>query len=55
MDHSIPAAQRELTDRYFKGYIPHVVVIDRSGKALYNESGEVDEELLEKKFAEALK
>ena len=35
-------AQQELVRRYYQGYIPHVVVLDGSGKAVYNEAGEVD-------------
>jgi hypothetical protein len=39
-------AQQELVKKYYQGYIPHVVVLDKSGKALYNSSGEVDESKL---------
>jgi len=40
------AAQQELVKKYYQGYIPHVVVLDKSGKALYNSSGEVEESKL---------
>jgi hypothetical protein len=30
-------------ERYFSGYIPHVVILDKSGKAVYNQAGERDE------------
>jgi hypothetical protein len=43
LDHSLPPAQRELQKRFYRGYIPHVVVLDGSGNSLYNSSGEVDE------------
>ncbi len=46
------AEQQQLVKEYYKGYIPHVVVLDAQGKAVYNQSGEVDsreiEDLLEK-------
>ena len=34
--------QQELVKKFYKGYIPHVVVLDGSGNALYNSSGEVE-------------
>jgi hypothetical protein len=43
LDHPVPAAQQKLKAKYFRGYIPHVVVLDGSGSAVYNSSGEVDE------------
>jgi hypothetical protein len=43
LDHQLPAVQAELKKKYFHGYIPHVVVLDAAGSALYNSSGEVDE------------
>jgi hypothetical protein len=43
LDHSVPTAQQELKRKYYRGYIPHVVVLDASGVALYNQSGEVEE------------
>lgn len=42
IDHRLPPAQKELKKKYFRGYIPHVVVLDASGTAVYNRSGEVD-------------
>jgi hypothetical protein len=29
IDHSLSPAQKELKKKYFRGYIPHVVVLDR--------------------------
>lgn len=43
LDRSIPTAQQELQKKYYRGYIPHVVVLDAQGTTLYNESGEVEE------------
>jgi hypothetical protein len=49
--------QQQLVKRYYQGYIPHVVVLDGSGKAVYNSDGEVDsrviEGLFEKSFAQS--
>ena len=46
LNQKLSKEQRELVDKYFTGYIPHVVIIDRKGKALYNQSGEQVEEKL---------
>jgi hypothetical protein len=43
LDHRGSAGQQELQKKYYRGYIPHVVVLDSSGAALYNQSGEVEE------------
>jgi hypothetical protein len=49
--------QQQLVKQYYQGFIPHVVVLDASGKALYNSDGEVDsrviEGLFEKSFAQS--
>jgi len=42
LDHDLSAPQQELAKNYFGGAIPHVVVLDRSGKAVYNSAGEVE-------------
>ena len=42
LDHRLSPPQVELKKKYYEGYIPHVVVLDPSGKPLYNASGEVD-------------
>lgn len=46
LDHPVPEAQQPLQKKYFRGYIPHVVVLDASGAPLYNASGEVDEAVI---------
>jgi thioredoxin-related protein len=43
LDHKLSPAQQELAKKYFAGSIPHVVVLDRSGNAVYNSAGEVEE------------
>ncbi len=42
LDHSLSTSQQELQKKYYRGYIPHIVVLDASGAALYNSSGEVE-------------
>lgn len=46
--------QQKLVKQYYKGYIPHVVVLDRSGNALYSSSGEVDSKEIEGLFVKSL-
>jgi hypothetical protein len=43
LDSPRSAAQQELVGKYYKGYIPHVAVLDPSGNLAYNEAGEVSE------------
>jgi hypothetical protein len=43
LDHKQSTAQQDLVGKYYKGYIPHVLVLDKSGQAVYNQSGEVEE------------
>jgi hypothetical protein len=42
--------QQELVNQYYKGYIPHVLVLDAGGKALYNSDGEVESQVIERIF-----
>jgi hypothetical protein len=46
LDQKLSSGQRELVTRFYKGYIPHVVLLDRDGRAVYNASGEVEEKRL---------
>ncbi len=46
LDHRLSPAQEELKKKYFHGYIPHVVVLDGSGSAIYNSSGEVEDAVI---------
>jgi hypothetical protein len=38
-----PAEQQRLVRNYYKGYIPHVVILDAKGNAVYNQAGEISE------------
>ena len=42
--------QQELVKKYYKGYIPHVLVLDAHGEPLYNQAGEVDSRIIEDLF-----
>ena len=55
LDQKQSPAQQELVKKYFAGSIPHVVVLDRSGKAVYNSAGEVEEGTVEALLDKALK
>jgi thioredoxin-related protein len=55
LDRKQSPAQKELVKKYFTGSIPHVVVLDRSGKAVYNAAGEVQENILTTILDKALK
>jgi len=56
LDRKRPRAHKAIVDKYFQGFIPHVVVLNSRGKALYNRPGEVGEDqiaaLLEKALQE---
>jgi len=39
-------AQQKLVKKYYRGYIPHVTILDRTGKPVYDDSGEVEESKL---------
>ena len=43
LDRKRSPAQRGLVDKYYTGYIPHIVILDSSGNAVYNAAGEVEE------------
>ena len=40
------AAQQELVRKHYQGYIPHLTLYDKNGKALYDQSGEQSEEAI---------
>jgi hypothetical protein len=46
--------QQKLVKQYYKGYIPHVLVLDARGGALYNQAGEVDSQHIEDIFKKSL-
>jgi hypothetical protein len=49
------AEQQKLVSQYYKGYIPHVLVLNAQGKPLYNRSGEVESSRIEDIFKTALR
>ncbi len=54
LDRPRSAVQAELEKKFYKGYIQHVVVLDRDGKPAYNASGEVDSGEISKLLDKAL-
>ena len=48
LDQKHTTAQDELITKFYKGYIPHVVLLNDDGKPVYNASGEVDEKEISK-------
>ena len=46
LERPVSPAQQDMKKKYYKGYIPHVVVLDANGAAIYNSSGEVEEEAI---------
>jgi hypothetical protein len=46
--------QQRLIKQYYKGYIPHVLVLNAHGEPLYNQSGEVDSRHIEDIFKTSL-
>ena len=55
LDQKQSPAQQDLVKKYFAGSIPHVVVLDRSGKPVYNSAGEVEESTITTLLEKALK
>jgi hypothetical protein len=55
LDRKHVPVHEELVKRFYKGYIPHVVVLNRDGKPAYNASGEVDEKEISKILDRALR
>jgi hypothetical protein len=56
VDLNVPRSpeQHKLVKQFYKGYIPHVVVLNARGDALYNQSGEVDSEHIEEIFQSSI-
>jgi len=55
LDHPLPPAQEQLRKAHYRGYIPHVVVLDASGTAIYDASGEVEVPVISKTIERALR
>ncbi len=53
LDEKRSPEQQKLVKQFYKGYIPHVVVLDANGIPLYNSSGEVDSKEIEGVFAKS--
>ena len=54
LDQKRSDAQQQLVKSYYRGYIPHVVVLDKTGDAVYNSSGEVPSEKISALLDKAL-
>ena len=46
--------QQQLMKRFYRGYIPHVVVLGKQGDTLYDSSGEVSSSEIERIFDKSL-
>jgi hypothetical protein len=55
LDHLLTPGQQQLQKKYYRGYIPHVVVLDAAGGAVYNASGEVEESVISALLDKALR
>jgi len=55
LDGYLSHAQQELRKKYYRGSIPHVVVLDSSGTAVYDRAGEVDEAVISSLLDKALR
>jgi thioredoxin-like negative regulator of GroEL len=55
MDKPRSFAQEDLVKRFYKGYIPHVIVLNRTGQVAYNSSGEVEESEIAKVIDKTLR
>ena len=55
LDRKLSPAQQDLKQKYYKGYIPHVVILNASGMAVYNSSGEVEESAISALLDKALR
>ncbi len=54
LDRPRSPAQEDLVKKFYRGSIPHVVVLNRDGKTVYNASGEVEEGEISKVLEKAL-
>jgi hypothetical protein len=54
LDVSRSPEQQQLVKQYYKGYIPHVLVLNAHGTPLYNQSGEVESRVIEDIFQKSL-
>jgi hypothetical protein len=54
LDGSRSAAQKELANKYYKGWIPWITILDKNHKPVYNDSGETSVEEVSKILDKAL-
>jgi hypothetical protein len=54
LDKGPSAAQSQLLRKHYQGSIPHVVILDRNGKTLYDAAGELSEAEISAIFEKAL-
>ena len=55
LDRSRSATQKELQKKFYRGYIPHIAILDNAGQAAYDSAGEVEESTLEMILDKTLK
>ncbi len=46
LDRRRSAAQKDLLRKFYRGYIPHVTILDKTGKPVYDAAGEVEKSTL---------
>lgn len=46
LDSKMSGEQKNMVNRYYDGYIPHLTILNRQGKAVYDNSGEANEKKL---------
>ncbi len=54
LDSNISKEQKELKDRFYRSYIPHVTIIEGKSKVVYDSSGEVGTNTISKILDKAL-
>jgi len=54
LDKPLSSEQSALVKNHYQGSIPHVVILDKAGKAVYDAAGEVDEADLSRLLDKAL-
>lgn len=54
LDNGLSPSQEPIVKEHYQGSIPHVVVLDAKGKALYDKAGEVEESVISSTLDKAL-
>lgn len=55
LDRERSPEQQALVKKFYRGSIPHIVVLDSAGQVVYNASGEVEESQMAELFDTTLK